>query len=52
LSDLIRVEGASKRFGNGVVVFEGLDLEVAEGETLCLLGLCGSINTSNSSTSR
>jgi NitT/TauT family transport system ATP-binding protein len=41
MTDLIRVEGASKRFSNGVVVFEGLNLEVAEGETLCLLGPSG-----------
>ncbi len=41
MTDLIRVEGASKRFSNGVVVFENLDLEVAEGETLCILGPSG-----------
>jgi NitT/TauT family transport system ATP-binding protein len=41
MTDLIRVEGASKRFSNGVVVFDGLDLEVAEGETLCILGPSG-----------
>jgi NitT/TauT family transport system ATP-binding protein len=41
MTDLIRVEGASKRFSNGVVVFEGLNLEVAEGETLCILGPSG-----------
>jgi len=41
MTDLIRVEGASKRFSNGVVVFEGLDLDVAEGETLCILGPSG-----------
>lgn len=41
MTDLIRVEGASKRFSNGVVVFDGLNLEVAEGETLCLLGPSG-----------
>jgi NitT/TauT family transport system ATP-binding protein len=41
VTDLIKVEGASKRFSNGVVVFEKLDLEVAEGETLCILGPSG-----------
>jgi NitT/TauT family transport system ATP-binding protein len=41
MTELIRVERASKRFSNGVVVFEGLNLEVAEGETLCILGPSG-----------
>ncbi len=41
MTDLIKVEGASKRFSNGVVVFDGLHLEVAEGETLCILGPSG-----------
>jgi NitT/TauT family transport system ATP-binding protein len=41
MTDLIRVEGASKKFSNGVVVFEGLDLDIAEGETLCILGPSG-----------
>ena len=38
---LIRVERASKRFANGVQVFDGLDLDVREGETLCILGPSG-----------
>jgi NitT/TauT family transport system ATP-binding protein len=41
VTDLIKVEGASKKFSNGVVVFDGLNLEVAEGETLCILGPSG-----------
>jgi len=41
MTDLIRVEGASKRFSNGVVVFDRLDLDIAEGETLCILGPSG-----------
>jgi NitT/TauT family transport system ATP-binding protein len=41
MTGLIKVEGASKKFSNGVVVFEGLDLEVAQGETLCILGPSG-----------
>ena len=39
--DLIRVEGAAKRFPNGTVVLDGLDLEVGEGETVCILGPSG-----------
>ncbi|HEY7200874.1 MAG TPA: ABC transporter ATP-binding protein [Candidatus Dormibacteraeota bacterium] len=38
---LIRVERASKRFANGVQVLDGLDLDVREGETLCILGPSG-----------
>jgi NitT/TauT family transport system ATP-binding protein len=41
MDDLIRVEGAAKRFSNGVVVLDGLDLQVGEGETLCILGPSG-----------
>ena len=41
VSELIRVEGASKRFATGVVVFDGLDLEVGDGEVLCILGPSG-----------
>jgi NitT/TauT family transport system ATP-binding protein len=41
VTDLIKVERASKKFSNGVVVFDGLNLEVAEGETLCILGPSG-----------
>jgi NitT/TauT family transport system ATP-binding protein len=41
MTDLIKVEGAVKRFSNGVVVFDGLNLEVVEGETLCILGPSG-----------
>jgi len=38
---LIRVEQASKRFANGLQVLDGLDLDVREGETLCILGPSG-----------
>jgi NitT/TauT family transport system ATP-binding protein len=38
---MIRVEQASKRFANGVQVLDGLDLDVREGETLCILGPSG-----------
>jgi NitT/TauT family transport system ATP-binding protein len=38
---LIRVVQASKRFANGVQVLDGLDLDVREGETLCILGPSG-----------
>ncbi len=41
---LIDVRGLSKRFGE-VVVLEGLDLQVAEGETFVLLGGSGSGKT-------
>lgn len=41
MTELIKVEGASKKFSNGVVVFDGLNLEVTEGETLCILGPSG-----------
>lgn len=38
----IVVDGATKRFATGAVtVFEGLDLAVREGETLCILGPSG-----------
>ena len=38
---LIRVEGAAKRFSGSVTVFEGLDLDVREWETVCILGPSG-----------
>jgi NitT/TauT family transport system ATP-binding protein len=38
---LIRVEQARKRFGNTVQVLDGLDLDVREGETICVLGPSG-----------
>src|SRR2546423_7759088 len=39
---LISVERVTKRFGAGAVtVFEGLDLAVRDGETLCILGPSG-----------
>jgi NitT/TauT family transport system ATP-binding protein len=38
---LIRVEGACLRFSTGVQVLDGFDLEVREGETLCILGPSG-----------
>ena len=41
VAELIRVEGASKRFPNGTLVLDGLDLEVADGEILCILGPSG-----------
>ncbi len=41
MAALIRVEGASKRFANGTVVLDGLDLEVQDGETVCILGPSG-----------
>lgn len=41
MSDLIRVEGATKRFANGTVVLDGLDLSVGDGETVCILGPSG-----------
>src|SRR3982074_1006825 len=41
MTDLIKVEGAAKRFWNVGVVFDGLNLEVVEGETLCILGPSG-----------
>lgn len=41
MADLIRVEGALKRFPNGTVVLDGLDLQVGEGETVCILGPSG-----------
>ena len=41
MSDLIRVEGATKRFANGTVVLDGLDLAVGDGETVCILGPSG-----------
>jgi NitT/TauT family transport system ATP-binding protein len=38
---LIHVERAVKSFANGVRVLDGLDLEVADGEALCVLGPSG-----------
>ncbi len=38
---LIRIEGASKRFATGLQVLDGLDLQVRDGETLCILGPSG-----------
>jgi NitT/TauT family transport system ATP-binding protein len=40
-SALIRVEQAHKRFAAGVPVLDGLDLDVAEGESVCILGPSG-----------
>jgi NitT/TauT family transport system ATP-binding protein len=37
----ITVEGAAKRFPNGVEVFDGLDLAVTAGECLCVVGPSG-----------
>jgi NitT/TauT family transport system ATP-binding protein len=41
MADLIRVEGASKRFPTGTLVLDRLDLQVGEGETVCILGPSG-----------
>ncbi|HZU15145.1 MAG TPA: ABC transporter ATP-binding protein [Candidatus Dormibacteraeota bacterium] len=41
MAELIRVEGAAKRFANGVEVFVHLDLTVIEGECLCIVGPSG-----------
>jgi NitT/TauT family transport system ATP-binding protein len=41
LDALIRVEGARMRFSNGTVVLDGFDLEVDDGETVCILGPSG-----------
>jgi NitT/TauT family transport system ATP-binding protein len=41
MTDLIRVEGASKQFSSGFVVLDGLDLEVGDGESVCILGPSG-----------
>ncbi|HSR26030.1 MAG TPA: ABC transporter ATP-binding protein [Candidatus Eisenbacteria bacterium] len=38
---LIHVQRAVKSFANGVRVLDGLDLEVADGEALCVLGPSG-----------
>ena len=38
---LVRLRGVGKRFGNGVVALEGLDLEIREHEFLSLLGPSG-----------
>ena len=37
----ITVEGAAKRFPNGIEVFDGLDLAVRAGECLCVVGPSG-----------
>ncbi len=41
MSARIRVEGAAKRFPNGVSVLEGLDLDVGDAESVCILGPSG-----------
>ena len=42
MSDRISVESATKRYASGeITVFEGLDLAVRDGETLCILGPSG-----------
>ncbi len=38
---LVRLRGVGKRFGNGVVALEGLDLDIREHEFLSLLGPSG-----------
>jgi len=38
---LVRLRGVGKRFGNGVLALEGLDLDIAEHEFLSLLGPSG-----------
>ena len=37
---MIRVEGVTKRFGD-LLVLDAIDLDVAEGECVCLLGPSG-----------
>jgi NitT/TauT family transport system ATP-binding protein len=37
----VRVEGLVKRFGRGPAVLEGLDLDVAPGELVCVVGASG-----------
>jgi len=37
----VRVEGLVKRFGRGRVVLDGVDLDVAAGEVVCLVGASG-----------
>src|SRR5258707_13794431 len=41
MNALIQLEAASKRFSNGTVVFDSLDLDVADTEALCILGPSG-----------
>ena len=38
---MIRLEGVSKRFADGTVAVQGLDLEIARGEIVCLVGPSG-----------
>ena len=37
----IRIEGVTKRFGGGPLVLDGIDLDIAAGEFVCLLGASG-----------
>ena len=41
MGELIRVERATKHFGGELCVLDGLNLEVEDGETLCILGPSG-----------
>ncbi len=40
-ADMIRLEGLGKRYGDGTVAVESLDLVVPEGELVCLVGPSG-----------
>jgi len=37
----VRIEGVQKRFGTGPLVLDGIDLTIAPGEFVCLLGASG-----------
>ena len=37
----VRIEGVQKRFGSGPLVLDGIDLTIAPGEFVCLLGASG-----------
>ncbi|MEN2738768.1 ABC transporter ATP-binding protein [Microbacterium sp. X-17] len=37
----MRIEQVTKRFGSGPIVLEGIDLDIAPGEFVCLLGASG-----------
>lgn len=37
----VRIDGVSKRYGSGPLVLDGIDLDIAPGEFVCLLGASG-----------